>query len=488
MKISATAGFADPAGGWRRAATLAYRLAQPYQRISGRDVRGDSARHGHARAWRTQLAQAGVVRSRWDFLLARAVERGTRVLQAGEYRFDRAASPHGSGSTGSRAATSSITNWWCRKARTCSTSRRPRSNSDSSRRRSFWQAARNPALIRDLDPEAPTLEGYLFPEHVPAEPAHDAGAVVPHHDRQVPGGLAEPAHRRPTYTDTVTLASLVEKEGKLAEERPRIAAVFANRLRIGMKLDCDPTTIYAALLAGPVSRRDPSHRPGQRATRTTRTGMRDCRRGRSPIRGWHRCARRSSRRTAMRSTSWRGADGSGGHEFSSNIAAHESRGGAVPPCPPEVNRSSSSFGSTWRREQPARDHGGGVAGAADAAGAGFGELPAGPAARYRAAVRPAVRGHPAAHVRGAGGIAARDAGVYTAAIEAGDRDRARYCRRQVIAAKDRAKFLAGVRGHPGEAGRREMAQWMLVWLENPEVFPGLGGGAEEGSREADRAA
>jgi UPF0755 protein len=57
-------------------------------------------------------------------------------------------------------------------------------------------------------------------------------------------------HRNAGVHSTVTLASLVEKESKLPAERPKIAAVFENRLRIGMKLDCDPTTIYAALLEG----------------------------------------------------------------------------------------------------------------------------------------------------------------------------------------------------------------------------------------------
>jgi hypothetical protein len=63
--------------------------------------------------------------------------------------------------------------------------------------------------------------------------------------------------------------------------------------------------------------------------------------------------------------------------------------------------------------------------------------------------------------------------VYLEAAEAGVRDRARYCRRQVIAAKDRAKFLAASPKSAPErrAVKAEMAQWMLVWLENPVVFP-----------------
>jgi hypothetical protein len=64
-------------------------------------------------------------------------------------------------------------------------------------------------------------------------------------------------------------------------------------------------------------------------------------------------------------------------------------------------------------------------------------------------------------------------GVYRDAAAAGNRDRARYCRRQVIGAKDRARFLAqDSRTSPEKkALKEEMVAWMLVWLENPEVFP-----------------
>jgi hypothetical protein len=63
--------------------------------------------------------------------------------------------------------------------------------------------------------------------------------------------------------------------------------------------------------------------------------------------------------------------------------------------------------------------------------------------------------------------------VYQASVAAGDREQARYCRRQVIAAKDRAKFQARSDRLSEEkrAQKEEMARWMLVWLENPPVFP-----------------
>jgi len=53
-----------------------------------------------------------------------------------------------------------------------------------------------------------------------------------------------------TVREIVTLASLIEKETSKEEEKPLVSAVFHNRLRLGMKLDCDPTIIYALKLEG----------------------------------------------------------------------------------------------------------------------------------------------------------------------------------------------------------------------------------------------
>lgn len=63
--------------------------------------------------------------------------------------------------------------------------------------------------------------------------------------------------------------------------------------------------------------------------------------------------------------------------------------------------------------------------------------------------------------------------VYAEASASGNRERARLCRRQVIAAKDRARFLAGNARISEEkrVEKEEMVQWMLVWLETPDVFP-----------------
>jgi UPF0755 protein len=110
----------------------------------------------------------------------------------------------------------------------------------------FLRAAHDPSSIRDLDPQAPSLEGYLFPETYRLTRHATARDLC----RQMTARFREAWNRAGggNVHQTVTMASLVEREGKLPEERPLIAAVFFNRLRTGMTLDCDSTTIYAAML------------------------------------------------------------------------------------------------------------------------------------------------------------------------------------------------------------------------------------------------
>ena len=115
--------------------------------------------------------------------------------------------------------------------------------------REFLKLARDPAPIHDLAPDAATLEGYLFPStyHVTRNTtAADIIAMMVSQFRRVWTSLD--AGPDADVSRVVTLASLVEKETGVPEERPLVASVFTNRLRRGMKLECDPTVIYAALL------------------------------------------------------------------------------------------------------------------------------------------------------------------------------------------------------------------------------------------------
>jgi UPF0755 protein len=119
----------------------------------------------------------------------------------------------------------------------------------------FVKAASDPMLVRDIDPHALTLEGFLFPAtyQMPRHPiaVELTAAMVKKFKEQwvriSPPMAGDDKTRLPSgypISSIVTLASLVERETPKKDERPLVAGVFENRLRKDMMLQCDPTVIY----------------------------------------------------------------------------------------------------------------------------------------------------------------------------------------------------------------------------------------------------
>lgn len=105
------------------------------------------------------------------------------------------------------------------------------------------------ALIADLDPQARSLEGYLFPDtyqFTRTQSLPEIAAIMVKRFRQEAGaiGLNSDVHR------VVTMASIVEKETAAPEERAMVASVYYNRLGRNIALGADPSVIYAELLNG----------------------------------------------------------------------------------------------------------------------------------------------------------------------------------------------------------------------------------------------
>jgi len=230
-------------------------LYRPYRAFSGEGVYVDVPRGASQRTIARLLAENGVVRSRIAFeLLCRLRRR--RTMEAGEYFFDRPVTAF--------AVYDAIVNgrvfvkeFVIPEGFTMFDIADLAAQQGFLSRDEFLAAARDPSPIRDVAPNAPSLEGFLFPatyefpRHMTGKDM--TGAMLKKFRQEwltLPGETSGP---RQDAQDIVTLASLVERETPRPEERPHVAGVFENRLRIGQPLQCDPTVAYALSLAGSFS-------------------------------------------------------------------------------------------------------------------------------------------------------------------------------------------------------------------------------------------
>jgi UPF0755 protein len=201
-----------------------------------------------------RLAAAGVVPDPWTFRLGARLTGDDRRLKAGEYRFTGPVSPKDvigrlvAGDVFTRSVTFP-------EGLTVVEMGEIFQRSGLGAAGDFVRAASDVSLVSAWDPGARSLEGYLFPATYawPRRESAEAAvrAMVIEFGRTFGERLRTvAASRGMTVRDVLTLASIIEKETASADERPLVSAVYQNRLAAGMPLQCDPTVIYALMLAG----------------------------------------------------------------------------------------------------------------------------------------------------------------------------------------------------------------------------------------------
>jgi UPF0755 protein len=208
-------------------------------------------RHGYStRRIAAELKASGVIRSEDAFILWHYL-RHRKSLKAGEYLFDK---PRNILEVHKRLARGDV---YFRtvvvpEGFTMFDIARAVEAAGLGPAEDFVKAAQsNTALIADLAPNAASLEGYLFPDTYQFSRMMTMPEMAAAMVRQF-RSVAKEIGLIPTSTTplTVTLASIVEKETAVADERPLVASVYSNRLAKNVALDADPSIIYAELLAG----------------------------------------------------------------------------------------------------------------------------------------------------------------------------------------------------------------------------------------------
>jgi UPF0755 protein len=201
-----------------------------------------------------RLVEAGVIRDLTSFRFAVWVSRQGRRLQAGEYRFDRPVTAREVVDKVARGEVYVLPVTF-REGLSVKQMAALFESKGFGPADAFVRASKNANLVRELDPEAQDLEGYLFPDtySLPRKATADqlvSRMVASFEKALTPDIRQQAAARGLGLRQLVTLASIVEKETGNPTERPLVAAVYANRLKMGMGLQCDPTVIYALERAG----------------------------------------------------------------------------------------------------------------------------------------------------------------------------------------------------------------------------------------------
>jgi UPF0755 protein len=275
------------------------------------------------------LEANGVVRHALSFRLLE-VRHAHERLEAGEYHFDHAETPEQVFDTIAHGRIYLVTVVLPEGETMFGIAGQLEAKGVTSRD-AFLAATRSPALVADLAPGAPSLEGFLFPATYQF-PRHQTGeriaeamvrrfreawAQVSGKPGENSGGASRSLGMGPL--GVVTLASLVEKETGVPEERALVASVFANRLRKGITLDCDPTVIYALVLAGRYNGRLllPDLRVDSPYNTYRRRGLPP-----GPIANPGEASLRAALEPAPGKFLYFVATGDGGHVFSSTLAEH----------------------------------------------------------------------------------------------------------------------------------------------------------------------
>ena len=199
-----------------------------------------------------ELKKAGVIRSVLAFRLWRSLHRA-RSLKAGEYQFEHAA---GLPEVYDRIARGDI---YIREVTipegyTMFDVAQAIEQAGLGSAQDFLRVAQTQThLISDLAPQATSLEGYLFPntyQFTRTQSPEEMAAAMVHQFRQVAQSIGLKPDGPDDVHQTVTMASIVERETGAPEERAEVASVYYNRLAKKMALDADPSVIYAEQLAG----------------------------------------------------------------------------------------------------------------------------------------------------------------------------------------------------------------------------------------------